>query len=744
MFRKNNIINHFLILNIIQIAIVVINLWFITNKFFYFNFIYIFFIYLYFLYLLLIEPLWIGFKQFSIFSQKYFGYNTLIKNIVVTIFLFFSKKIIFLQFFTLLESVLWCDVFFEKKQKIRPFCQDKKEFFDNEILFNILAKYWFDIIIIFYFLIFYKIFNFKIAELIILILILIKRHYKSLYILIGISVFFYCLNNFGIDDNAYREYVSITFSTLTNFSILNIATFSIILQLNYQKFHSTYILWKIIKSPASLLAFFPSLVLIFSFVFIRAKNIELLKIYNNLTTYHILTFLQVFSILSLIGLLYCTKYFLEPNLILRNILKNIDIIDTNIYSNSYILYNIERKIDAILNLIKQIILNKDYNTAYVLFFNLACWIKLNIDTLKPKGHSYLQIAKNKFGEFFETIILILSKENDVLLQKYFIRAFDSIIFRNINHNNFDNFNILISKFYILMINNLKQKNNELAINIYHMLYRNVNKILLKLPTIEKCTYPILNEELNKFKDIYIEGLNGGINLYNLINTAIRNKNISFLKNFNIYDKLFDFTNKYKWDGKIFDVFLSIRHNVFKQYKFLIENDVTISLENYEIFMPYNHINGQKINFQCKKELFDYVLDELMYLYDFLINNEKIRYEDFAVIRKQLNYSIENNDEEYFKLFFRMYIFLIYKIYQKESNKMKNLFSWLFNDIEKYKNINIISIKEFIKDEINKLQKNCGLNEQELKKIINDINNSMLTLKTLTNISWFERLDLEKK
>ena len=50
-------------------------------------------------------------------------------------------------------------------------------------------------------------------------------------------------------------------------------------------------------------------------------------------------------------------------------------------------------------------------------------------------------------------IVILDKENDLILQKYFIEAFDRIIFTDINSDNFYKFKIIIDKFREQLKNN---------------------------------------------------------------------------------------------------------------------------------------------------------------------------------------------------------------------------------------------------------------------------------------------------
>ena len=124
----------------------------------------------------------------------------------------------------------------------------------------------------------------------------------------------------------------------------------------------------------------------------------------------------------------------ETNILMIKIFKSI-----KIQNNKYILSDVETGLEAILNLIKNTIIKKDYNTSYSLFFNFACWTKLNIDKVKYKSSLYMHEKENKFASIFETIIMILDKENDLILQKYFIEAFDRIIFTDINSDNFYKF-----------------------------------------------------------------------------------------------------------------------------------------------------------------------------------------------------------------------------------------------------------------------------------------------------------------
>lgn len=341
--------------------------------------------------------------------------------------------------------------------------------------------------------------------------------------------------------------------------------------------------------------------------------------------------------------------------------------------------------------------------------------------------------ENKFASIFETIIMILDKENDLILQKYFIEAFDRIIFTDINSDNFYKFKIIIDKFREQLKNNLKKENDEISIDIYYMLFRNADKILIKLQSINNCNYSFHDDSLYKeYKNIYIE------KNYQFINTAIKHKNIKFLKMFNIIQSIFDIENKNLWDGKYLDILISERDTILKQYKFLIEEKETISFNYFECLLPYTYFE-KNVNL-CQKEFLDYIIDILVSLYVYSIERNQMRYQDFGIIRGQIEYCLENKSKKYLDLFFRLYIFLVYKIYLVTDKKMQNLFKWLIKDIHtRYLSLN----NEFIIQEIRKLLNKCNLPENYFKEVSDEINESSSNYKSLDKTCWQDVLDLDE-
>ena len=678
------------------------------------------------IYLLMIEFIWSDTNKFLINNKLVYFLFT--KNIILFLILFetFEYSMLLLYTFSILQFLFILRKYFNVlKQNKTPFCINKDNFLKERGLLKFFSNNWFYIFSIINLFILYLLSSSILISIIISIfLIILFKEYKFLFYFIALIIFLYL--SITTNTTIYKDYSVSVFSTITNFAILNIATFFIILQLNYQKFNSTFVLWYIIKSPASIFTFFPSFILVFSFYFISDNN-KIILLFG-LDTYSILIFFQAFTIISLFGLLFYTKYFLETNILMKKIFKSI-----KIENNKYILSDVETGLEAILNLIKNTIIKKDYNTSYSLFFNFACWTKLNIDKVKYKSSLYMHEKENKFASIFETIIMILDKENDLILQKYFIEAFDRIIFADINSDNFYKFKIIIDKFREQLKNNLKKENDEISIDIYYMLFRNADKILIKLQSINNCNYSFHDDSLYKeYKNIYIE------KNYQFINTAIKHKNIKFLKMFNIIQSIFDIENKNLWDGKYLDILISERDTILKQYKFLIEEKETISFNYFECLLPYTYFE-KNVNL-CQKEFLDYIIDILVSLYVYSIERNQMRYEDFGIIRGQIEYCLENKSKKYLDLFFRLYIFLVYKIYLVTDKKMQNLFKWLIKDIHtRYLSLN----NEFIIQEIRKLLNKCNLPENHFKEVSDEINESLSNYKSLDKTCWQDVLDLDE-
>lgn len=678
------------------------------------------------IYLLMIEFIWR--KKNNLYVNNKFCYFIFIKNIILFLILFkiFEYSMLILYTFSLLQLLFIFKKHFNELSHYKTqFCMNEDSFLKERGFLKFFLNNWFYIFTIINFFILYILSSSIFISIVISIfLILLFKEYKFLLYFILFIIFLHL--SITTNTNIYKDYSISVFSTITNFAILNIATFFIILQLNYQKFNSTFILWNIIKSPASIFAFFPSTILLFSFYFINENN-KIIILFG-FDTYNLLIFFQALTIVSLFGLLFYTKYFLETNILMKKIFKKI-----KIDNNKYILSDEESSLEAILNLIKNTILKRDYNTSYSLFFNFACWTKLNINKIKYKSSYYQHEKENKFASIFETILMILDKENDVILQKYFIEAFDKIIFMNIDSDNFDKFKIIIDKFKEQLKNNLKKENDEISIDIYYMLYRNADKVLIKLQNINNCKYPFNRNDLyREYCNIYTE------TNYQFINIAIKNKNIKFLKTFNIIRSLYDIENKNLWDGKHLDILISERDTLIKQYKFLIEQKERISFNYFEWLLSFIYFNKNEV--LCQEEFLNYIIDTLLSLYLFTIEQKQIKYEDFGIIRGQLRYCLENKNNKYFELFFKLYIFLIHKIYIIDDQKMKSLFKWLINDIQKrYLSLN----DEFISQEIKKLLNKCDLADNYFEQVSNEIDESLSSYKSLSETCWQDVLDLNQ-
>lgn len=208
--------------------------------------------------------------------------------------------------------------------------------------------------------------------------------------------------------------------------------------------------------------------------------------------------------------------------------------------------------------------------------------------------------------------------------------------------------------------------------------------------------------------------------------------------FNIIQSIFDIENKNLWDGKYLDILISERDTILKQYKFLIEEKETISFNYFEWLLPYTYFE-KNVNL-CQKEFLDYIIDILVSLYVYSIERNQMRYEDFGIIRGQIEYCLENKSKKYLDLFFRLYIFLVYKIYLVTDKKMQNLFKWLIKDIHtSYLSLN----NEFIIQEIRKLLNKCNLPENHFKEVSDEINESLSNYKSLDKTCWQDVLDLNK-
>ena len=484
----------------------------------------------------------------------------------------------------------------------------------------------------------------------------IYKYYSIPIIFVILTLVSYWLININIENSIYKDYVLSTYSAITNIAILNIASLLVIIQLNYQKYGSAYLLIKIIKSKFLLfVTLLPSILILLNIYILSETAIK----YSFVPTLFL-----VLSLISTLLLFLYTNIFLETNIIIRQLFNSITNNDFKNYKNNIINMK-ESNIDSILKIITKVLENNDSTTSRSLFFNLMCWAKLNIHNIEIRKAYYFEHQNSKFYDFFKILVSSIVSSNNNVVHKNFIDSINEMILRNNTSTNYMSYTIIYEFLFEYLILMLHKKEEKTSKDIYNIIFRNSAEILLNLEFHEVEKYDMVkhSNDLSNFKSTFVEKLN------KVVEVSIEQKNIEFLKYMDIYKKLFELgyknnkpvDSRAKWDGKVFDIFIETRYLKERIDKFLIQQNVywfSIT-RDYNLFVPYSHMWSKNTLYRYDDKIKNYVIDRLVSLYSYAIENEKINSEyDFEIIWVQLYGSIKYNDENNFKIYTTLFTYFI--------------------------------------------------------------------------------------
>ncbi|MCG6146474.1 hypothetical protein [Leptospira bandrabouensis] len=520
-----------------------------------------------------------------------------------------------------------------------------------------------------------------------------KIHFKiyenikvpSLYAITIILI--YWLNVMKYDSN-HDQNIQTSLNYLINISIFNVASFFIILQLNYNKFGST-VLIKILSTNFFLLflASFPTDLILISL------TLDYLKI----TVYNLPISNILFSLLSSLLLITYFRNSLEINTTLSNIFNVINTKDFINYKKNIINRN-ESKIDAILKISSNIILKNDTASGHAFFHHLAYWIKDNIEHIGRVQSNYYEYENNKFVDFFETIIMNLSISNNYLIQRYYIDSLRNLTMNGISSETFQNYSLIYQSLFRYLILSLQEKREDISISIYNLIYRNSAEILLALPKVilENHSQDISIESFEEFKKIFCDKIR------HVINTAIEFKCTYFLRSMNYYSDLF-LIHKEKeksygaWDGKIFNIYIETRFDIEEKNKYLLkENQNPFYFNDDFIIFDYYFPLRIRYTYQIQDQIQNFVSESLMQTYIYAIENNKIKTDwDLKIFWDQFIPCIKAKDIVGFSKLFNFYTFLLNLMFTKEFKTKSpnlNLIHSVWNTIILLKNNEIIKNK----------------------------------------------------
>ena len=668
-------------------------------------------------------------------------------------FLIFQEKTCIYDLF-LIYPILYCVLMWIKSIKTTNIFCIKNEFTQNQLVYKVQEipiSFLYFIIVIYVKILNIVPINFEILLSIAIILALtLKIEYTHImnaksqynisivayYMFSLITILFFYLVFFiisvDINKENYIQYASNIYASITNIAILNIASLFVLVQLNYQKFGSAYLLKKVFQSPILLfIVLLPAIILILS-GHILENDIKFLP-----------TLCLSIAFSSTLLLFAYVYIFLDTNIVMRSLFKDINYKDFENYKKNIINHK-ETNIDTISKIIITMLKNNDITVSHSLFYNFACWLKTNIRLINQKSYTYWEEENNKFNDFFMTLITALANSKDIVFHQNFILSVRNIVIKNITSENYKEYKILYNFMFEYLFLMLRNKNDQVAQEVYRAIYWNISKILLELPRCEIGDYDTVrlrhSTELFDFKKIFVDPYS------KIIEIGIENKNVTFLGSFSFYEDLFTSPSMddkkmkeiyKKWDGKIFEIFTMTRFQDEQLHRFLIDNNRTLSyfMRNYSIFMQYNYLSEQKTEYEYDDRIKNYVFHRIINIYEYAIINNKITHDsDFELIWGSIYGAIKGHDIENFKIYITIFTYLIKKICEKDKENIQNSsavkIAWgrlyyIYNSFNEDFTMNVF--KEFIQKKINQLQSDfVGLqditfNQDKKNYRISDIN-----------------------
>ncbi|MDA3884953.1 MAG: hypothetical protein PF638_05100 [Candidatus Delongbacteria bacterium] len=490
------------------------------------------------------------------------------------------------------------------------------------------------------------------------------RHYVIATCYSVIIIVSYWLNTISIQPENYSNIISNTMTFIISIAIFNIASLLVLLQLNYNKFGSHYLVLKILKSPIVIfLTILPSSLIMLNYFFLNP----------NFSKSYIPTLLIISSLLSSIGLLLLFRMILGTNLLLEKLFKDIDENDFKTYRKNNIH---ENKIDIVLKITIDIINKNDSISSHSLFLYLARWIKNNISLINDQFDHRRTEHETKFAIFFDDIINRLSETNNSIVKLNFLISMRRLLLLDIDQENFKPYEIIYNYLFKYLYLTLRKGDDDNATEIYNVIYKRAPYILLNLSKVEISEYNtvVSSKELFNFKKIFVDPVR---KIYDI---GKENQNINFLKKTNLYNDLFvigykDEESFKKWDGKVFDIYVHTRIQMVVMHQFLLENDVSFyDIEkNYELFLHYSKYDCKNNKNGISENLNKYLADNLLSLFTYGIKKDKMKYEsDLEMFWSHLFYgTIKENYLQEFKEYFTIYTRLIYHVFDYELSKDKS-------------------------------------------------------------------------
>ncbi len=553
---------------------------------------------------------------------------------------------------------------------------------------------------------------------------LLKLHIIPLVIQFFLSfLFLYVLNNFkNVETETIEQIYNMIVSIISADLIFNFTAMFILLQENYNKYNSVYLLKNIVTKNT----IFLTIIIPTSFIIVLILEIIPEKYF---------VMYSIFCICSCISLSIWLLNSLKKSLnivdVIKGLMSNTDSESIRDYCNSNFDDN-SNDIDTILKITIDSISKKEYTVLKYIFELDLNWIEKYRKEISISSYSPYFESQNKFYSFIDILTTCIAESKSQVIIKHFSEEVYRI-FRTANikeeykeyHIFYNALQKLISK--ILNINDSDLENS--SIQLFNTYFYNIGELFLNLEYTENedLFYVIESESYREFKNYYYSPMN------KIIRKAVKKQKITFLKNLDLLSRFFQIPENKKLNInhkenllEIVSLYAHILQNtdynnellnsIFSDYESIIHylsylkmsNKLSVLMNNITL----NGISGIYINLLKKKHLFTEFDLKLLYSYFF--------------DRKQ----IHSNAIGYLNLF----CFVVSEFFDYGSDKIeKNLQNQIWTRVVQLKTIfeeeNNLELLNCINQNINKIIKKHPNIDKEYKKYMEQINNELEELKS---------------
>ena len=287
-------------------------------------------------------------------------------------------------------------------------------------------------------------------------------YYKSTIFKIFIYLLWCYLysKRFFFDFAQFDKSSLITF--LSSILVFNLGAFFILLQFNYQKYYSEYLIRKLMNPIIIFISILLPAFFIFCINFFK-KDFFIVNTYFPYAAF-------IISIFSAVLLLFYFSVISESWFLLNLLLNSSNYYDFANHRESIFQLS-ESKIEAIQSIISADIKNGNLNVLRTDFLALADWTKLNIKNIRYQSKLYIHERDNRFKNFYHSIGKLVLAKKDVVLEDVFFDAFIRRCLFDVTYENFSEYKILYDVLFDFIKEEIETDEIEAKNNLRDLLIR---------------------------------------------------------------------------------------------------------------------------------------------------------------------------------------------------------------------------------------------------------------------------------